>query len=215
MRILHISGFLFCATLPIVGCTSTGGEDPGEGICLDDAFCEDTYCATRCPEMGAVGVRDAFCDPDTDVCDCDCCFPPAYTDLGGAPASPEVWNEVYTCLNNAGGCESDQIPVQLELIQSDSRIEWSISLGPGEDSMYAGTLCRSQFNWSSVPGTDTLEETGCWTFIENRFNKTSLGSTFRCVGAGSRGADSKPATVPTCAELALETVDYEACPPSP
>jgi len=213
MRILRISGFLVCVTLPIFGCTSAGGEEPGEGICLDDAFCEGTYCPTRCPEMGAVGVTDAFCDPDTDLCVCDCCFPPSYTDLGGTPASPVIWNEVYTCLDAVGGCESDRTGIELSLIQNDSQIDWSISMGVGEGSMYSGTLCSSEFNWKSLPGT--LDETGCWTFSQDQFNKTSLGSTFRCVGAGSRGADSTPATVPTCAELALMDVDYEACPPQP
>ena len=117
------------------------------------------------------------------------------------------------CLDAVGGCESDRTGVELSLIQNDSQIDWSISMGVGEGSMYSGTLCSSEFNWRSLPGT--LDETGCWTFSQDEFNKTSLGSTFRCVGAGSRGADSTPATVPTCAELAVMDVDYEACPPQP
>lgn len=136
--------------------------------------------------------------------------------VGGTEQNPVIWEESYTCVDNSNTCQGEEDErITLALIQNGKDIEWEI-VGEGDvgqGSKFFGELCGTSFKWSSKEGT--AKEDGCWEFTTEGFNKRSVGPSFKCVGIGSRGADSTPTAAPTCAELATANVDYEACPPAP
>lgn len=223
-----LGGIVVVAVISIVGCQD--GQPIPEGGCFPtgpngddyaeaDAFCEEVYCPqTECQDRV---VADAYCERPSpfdqgNVCSCECCDP--QPDVGGTASSPEVWEEVYSCLLTGLPCEQDTA-VTLALVQSGAcgeTVEWTITDGPGTGFQYSGTLSGTSLSWQSLPGTP--EESGCWAFSEDlqRFNKLSEGAGFQCIGAGSRGASSTPATLPTCTEIEAANIgDFTACPPAP
>ena len=210
--------------IPEGACFPKGDE--GTDFTEADIFCEDDYCPNTPPEEGCEGrvLVDAICSREVTMttyhqCMCECCE--QQLEVGGTPDNPEVWEEVYTCLLEGDPpCQQDE-RVELELVQSGAcgqTVDWTISEGEGEGNQYSGTLTNGSFNWTSVPGTDTPEEEGCWQFSNDaqKFNKLSTGSGFDCVGIGTRGDGSDPGTTPTCDEIVNAGLpDFTQCPPAP
>ena len=214
-----------CAAMIAWGCQTESGGVVEEGFCFPidgdyteaDAFCENTYC----PQMKCKNriVAGAICDRSggpSPVCMCDCCDEQML--VGGVPGEPEIWQEVYTCILESG-CERNQ-RVRLQLVQSgacNETIYWYLSLNPEEVWEYSGTLKAGAFNWDQT-GPSGFEESGCWQFSADgqRFNKRSEGPGFYCIGAGSRGDGSTPATLPSCEELEGSAIaDFTSCPEPP
>lgn len=139
---------------------------------------------------------------------------PSFSDVGGDSANPVIWEEIYTCTDNAGNCFGEEdVEVALALTQTGKDIDWEIVEGFGKGSEFSGEMCDSSFEWTSKPQTPS--EQGCWEFTANSFNKRSYGADFKCVGSGSRGAGSKPAPLPSCKDIAAANVDYSECPSPP
>jgi len=229
MRMFPLTGFAAGAMLALMGCTSSSGTAAEEGFCFPtgpdgddyteaDEFCLEDYCPQRdCQNRilaEAMCSRGAALDH---VCICDCCDP--QIEVGGDPGAPEIWEEVYTCILDAAECEQNT-SVQLQLVQKGTcgeTVDWYLSISPDEVWQYTGTLDGTSFNWNQI-APPSFEEEGCWEFSQDaqRFNKRSAGPGFYCVGAGSRGAGSSPATLPTCEEIEAAGIgDFTSCPQSP
>lgn len=233
MRTILISALAACAVLLVSGCPTTEENGIPAGACFPtgpdgddfteaDAWCKETWCP-QTPACEGQVVVDATCSRNASGpyrdCSCVCCEP--QLNVGGTASEPEVWEEVYTCLlESIPPCEQDS-RVKLELVQSGNcgvNIDWTITEGIGRGNQYTGFMDGGSFNWTSVPGTGTPEESGCWQFSEDaqEFNKLSGGAGFDCIGHGTRGNRSDPGTTATCAEIEAAAIeDFTMCPPAP
>jgi len=229
MKSILVTSCMTLVAISVFGCANEEGP-PGveEGFCFPtgpdgddyteaDEFCLEDYCPQRDCENKV--VAGAMCDREggtSPTCICDCCV--EQPEVGGDPGSPEIWEEVYTCILGSD-CEQNT-PVRLQLVQKGvcgETIDWYLSISPDEVWEYTGTLESGAFNWEQIapPG---FTESGCWQFSDDgqRFNKRSAGPGFYCIGAGSRGAGSTPAALPSCAELEASGIsDFTSCPAPP
>lgn len=228
-RGLFVASLLLPMASIQLGCSDpevSGDACDSNDDCPDSKTCVAHSCLDVCYGVtigdGSVG---ALCriDGDCDLGECDntsrlsscrCECEPFATNVGGSASNPEVWEERYTCIEDDGSCFGiENTAVTLALVQNESRVDWSITAGAGTGSQYFGDLCDTSFRWESQPGT--AAEEGCWEFTADRFNKLSYGDGFTCVGSGSKGAGSSPASAPSCSELASAGVDIGACPAAP
>lgn len=146
---------------------------------------------------------------------------PDFLDVGGSTESPVVWEEKFTCIDDAsecfdGGASDNNEPITFELVQDGKNLVGRVVTGQGEGDIFEGELCGNEFRWvDTTPGV-TNPERGCWTFTSTSFNKRSYApSAFDCVGAGTKSEGSTPPDVISCEALGSDTVDVTVCPPAP
>jgi len=188
-------------------------------VCFGVAVGDGTD-GSLCKIDGDCGSLECDNDSRTSGCTCADCVP-AFTDLGGPPESPVIWEEKYTCVDDsencfAGGNSDNNTPITFALVQEGKEITGTVVSGPGEGDVFAGELCNDKFQWVDVTPGNVDPERGCWTFTSTSFNKRSYVSfEFGCVGAGTRGAGSTPADVISCQDLGADPPSFSVCPMAP
>lgn len=192
--------------------------DPGS-VFVSWSGCNTTN-GNQCSLTFATGAGTVFLAPTvTFNLAADCV--PAFTDLGGTAASPVIWEEKFSCVDNDGNCFGDGAsdnnePITFELVQDGKQLTGTVLVGQGEGDIFEGELCGNEFRWIDVTPGVVNPERGCWTFTSDSFNKRSgAPSEFSCVGIGTRGAGSVPPKVISCEELGVDTPSFSDCPAAP
>lgn len=212
--------------VPVVVCESdSSGLDCG-GSCDRESACpEGTDCvldrvegeveihACKAPVggmggSGGAGGMGGGCVPD-------------FTDVGGPPGNPVIWEEKFTCVNASrqcfgGGASDNNEPITFQLVQDGKGLRGTVQTGQGEGDVFEGELCGNEFRWVDVTPGVLDPERGCWTFTSDSFNKRSfVTSEFDCIGAGTKGEGSTPPDVLSCEALGAELPVSSDCPPAP
>lgn len=203
----------FCSLADNSSCVNVcQGASALPGGCETDGQCGD---GLTCDNDRTGGESTCECVPGSKDC------VPAFTDIGGTPENPVVWEEKYTCVDNngscfAGGASDNNQPITFELVQDGKDVTGTVRAGPGEGDVFEGELCGNEFRWIDVtPGVQDPEQ-GCWTFTSNSFNKRSfVADDFDCVGSGTRGAGSTPPDIISCQDLGSASINYTKCPAPP
>ena len=211
-----------------------GKECEDDSDCRQNQNCVANTCVGVCfgvqvgdGSAGSLCTTDTECDSlscDNEerisTCTCDPCVP-EFTDIGGTPDAPVVWEEKFTCVDSrgacfAGGASDNNESITFELVQDGKNLRGTIAMGQGAGDIFEGELCGDKFQWVDVtPGVQDPER-GCWTFTRDQFNKRSgLIGDFRCVGIGAKGAGSTPPDVISCQNLGEVTFNAFDCPPAP
>jgi len=197
-----------------------GGTCDRESACPEGTDCvldrvegEVEFHACKAPVggtggMGGAGGTGGGCVPD-------------FTDVGGPPGSPVIWEEKFTCVNASrqcfgGGASDNNEPITFALVQDGKDLRGTVRTGQGEGDVFEGELCGNEFRWVDVTPGVIDPERGCWTFTSDRFNKRSfVTSEFDCIGAGTKGEGSTPPDVISCEALGADPPVSSDCPPAP
>ena len=235
--IASVLSLSLCVLLAVTGCKDgiSGAFCEDDSDCRASQQCVGASCVSVCfgVEVGD-GTDGSLCTTDrncnslqcdndrrTSTCTCDDCIPD-FTDIGGTPENPVIWEEKYTCIDDftndcfAGGASDNNTPITFALVQDGKNITGTVQAGPGQGDVFEGELCGDKFQWVDVTPGVVDPEQGCWTFTSDAFNKRSyVNGDFVCVGAGTRGAGSTPPDVISCQDLGANQPTFSDCPPAP